>query len=123
MATSCHCAPGCHPACIRFAVCCCGVAQLLASFLHPLLLLCSASFIPAKLSEMVKASKQAVPGCAGEVCGSPEVRVDTACVPVPPCRARLLRGTHAGSLFFKQVVLSELQVSTRWAEMMKEASA
>lgn len=32
-------------------------------------------------------------------------------------------GTCTGSLFAKQVVLRELKVSTRWAEMMKEASA
>lgn len=30
---------------------------------------------------------------------------------------------HPGSLFSKQVVLRELKVSTRWAEMMKEALA
>lgn len=105
------------------ASCCFAVLLWSCTAPHSLLLLCSASFIPARVSEMAKASKQAVPGHAGEVCGTPEGGVDTVCVPVPPCRARLLCGTHAGSLFFKQVVLRELQVSTRWAEMMKEASA
>lgn len=31
-------------------------------------------------------------------------------------------GNCTSSLFCKQVVLCELRVSTRWAEMMKEAS-
>lgn len=33
------------------------------------------------------------------------------------------RGNRTSPLFSKQVVLCELKVSTRWAEMMKEASA
>lgn len=33
------------------------------------------------------------------------------------------RENRTSSLFSKQVVLCELKVSTRWAEMMKEVSA
>lgn len=50
---------------------------------------------------MAKASKQAVPGHAGEVCGTPEGGVDTVCVPVPPLQSPTALWDPRGFIVFQ----------------------